>query len=74
MGLIIERHPSDVIIKAKMTVSVDKKGKYKLGAGDKVDIPLSEGKHTISVSLANQFLLTKGKANLRASLFPSKSP
>lgn len=51
MGLVIERHPSDVIIKAKMTVSVDKKGKYKLGAGDKVDIPLLEGKHTISVSL-----------------------
>lgn len=51
MGLVIERHPSDVIIKAKMTVSVDKKGKYKLGAGEKVDIPLTEGKHTISAAL-----------------------
>ena len=30
MGLVIERHPSDLIIKAKMIVIVDKKEKYKL--------------------------------------------
>ena len=41
MGLVIERHPSDLIIKAKMIVIVDKKEKYKLRAGDKIDIPLS---------------------------------
>lgn len=51
MGLVIERHPSDLIIKAKMIVIVDKKEKYKLRAGDKIDIPLSKGNHTISFSL-----------------------
>ena len=50
MGLVVERHPADAAYSNKIIVKLDKKEKHKLGICEKVDIPLTAGKHTLSFS------------------------
>lgn len=52
MSLIIERHPSDTIIKyTKIKVAIDKKLQCKLSPGEKAEFDVSEGKHKIDCTL-----------------------
>lgn len=52
MGLIIERHSSDTIMKmSKIKVTVDKKKKFALSVGERIEIDIENGLHRIDCSL-----------------------
>ena len=51
MGLIIERHPSDVIKTSKIKIVIDKSAKFKLLPGEKVEADVAPGVHRIDCSL-----------------------
>jgi len=60
MGLIIERHPSDIMKTAKIKVVIDKKLKYQLWPGEKVEVDVSDGLHKVDCSLN----LIKGRTEI----------
>ena len=51
MGLVIERHPSDVIKTSKIKIVIDKAEKFKLLPGEKVEADVAPGVHRVDCSL-----------------------